>query len=107
MGEYLDELTPLAQSVYQLLRTEGVETYYSGFETLTVSDGMTAQESLLSLRAKNNTFFDNWEYLTVVGDNSYNDPIRDMVFSSSLTASTWFEGYAQACSQAKWEDYFN
>lgn len=107
MSNHLDSLTPLAQSVYQLLRTEGVETYYSGFETLTISDGMTAQESLMSLRARNNTFFDNWEYITVVGNNSYTDPIRDMAYNSFLTASTWFEGYAAACSQSKWEDYFN
>lgn len=107
MGDDLKSLTLLAQSVYALLQDENTETYYSGVEVLSMN-GYTAQNAQLSLRARNNTFFDQWEYLTRVGNSNYNDPIRNMAYDEdgALTADSWFKGFADACSQSTWESYF-
>ena len=113
MSNDLKSLTPLARSVYELIHDDNVEMAYCGPEVLCVSDGLTAQEGLLSLRGKNNTFFDNWEWLTTIGEGinarNYNDPIRDMAFDENgqITAATWFEGYAEACSEQTWNTYFH
>lgn len=107
MGDDLKSLTPLAQSVYALLRDENTETYYAGVEVLSMNGG-TALDGQLSLRGRNNAFFDQWEYLTKVGGDNYNDPIRNMAYDerNALTADSWFKGYADACSKETWESYF-
>ena len=79
MSNDLDSLTPLAQSVYDLMRDENVVIYFSGKDALTMN-GYTATQAQNCLRAQNNTFFDNWDFLTKVGNMNYMDAIRDMAF---------------------------
>ena len=107
MSNDLDSLTPLAQSVYDLMRDENVVIYFSGKDALTMN-GYTATQAQNCLRAKNNTFFDNWDFLTKVGNMNYMDAIRDMAFDekNELTAATWFEGLGEACSKSTWDKYF-
>ena len=107
MSNDLDSLTPLAQSVYDLMRDENVVIYFSGKDALTMN-GYTATQAQNCLRAKNNTFFENWDFLTKVGNMNYMDAIRDMAFDekNELTAATWFEGLGEACSKSTWDKYF-
>ncbi|MFR6641145.1 MAG: hypothetical protein ACLUSP_07270 [Christensenellales bacterium] len=62
MSNDLGSLTPLARSVYDLIRSDNVEMVYSGStDILCVSDGLTARDAQMSLRGRNNTFFDGWK----------------------------------------------
>ena len=113
MSNDLGSLTPLARSVYDLLRSDDVEMVYSGStDILCVSDGLTAREAQMSLRGRNNTFFDGWENNTAVTINgreeNYSDPIRDMAYDTTgeLNAESWFAGLQKMCTKEKWETYF-
>lgn len=108
MSNDLDSLTPLARSVYELMSDENVTIYFSGQDALAMKGG-TAVDGQMTLRGQNNTFFDNWDLLTNVGNMNYIDPIRDMAYDekNELTATTWFNGYAKACSEETWKEYFN
>lgn len=113
MSNDLGSLSPLARSVYDLLRSDDVEMVYSGStDILCVSDGLTAREAQLSLRGRNNTFFEGWEINTAVTINgreeNFSDPIRDMAYDTTgeLNAESWFAGLQKMCTKEKWETYF-
>ena len=113
MSNDLGSLTPLARSVYDLIRSDNVEMVYSGStDILCVSDGLTARDAQMSLRGRNNTFFDGWENNTAVTVNgreeNYSDPIRDMAYDTTgeLNAESWFAGLQKMCTKEKWETYF-